>query len=205
MIIVKYKNDNCRGSDGYYGQLCEPHYIQDTIYVLCAHCNWREVLDLQTCKAETQYGAKCKRIPRTETGYCSHHQHEDEAEKARLWYSRSKMILDWQMVDALDVYADYVYVIAAAGFVKIGHSVNPEQRLKTLQAGKDKTLRPKQIENQELKLIKKIKGGRNLEQMLHRMCSRSWVIGEWFKHDSYVSEVIERLNDQWVKNQIGYR
>jgi hypothetical protein len=197
MIIVRYKDPNCRASAGYYGKLCEPEYIGN-IYSICAHCNWRELMDLETCKAETAEGARCKRAARTNL-FCSHHQYEDEAKQARLWYERTKNITAAEINYAIDQLDHYVYVIAADGFVKIGHSVNPELRLKSLQSESDMTLRPNKVQQSNMKIIKTVKGGPNLEGLLHAMCRQSRVTGEWFKHDSFTAEIIERLDDTWVK------
>lgn len=198
MIIVKYNDWNCRGSNGYYGQECKPHF-SNNVYVLCAVCNWQEVLDLETCKGQTQFGVKCKKRP-NEMGFCNTHAREDERAAAKRWYERSRSIFAAEMDYAINQLDHYVYIIAADGFVKIGHSVNPELRLKALKSQSDLTLRPAKINQENMKLLKVVKGGYNLEQMLHHMCVRSRVTGEWYKHDSFVAEIIDRLDDRWAQN-----
>ena len=198
MIVVKYKDPTCRGSAGYYAKLCEPKWV-DEMYVLCAHCNWQNVKDLEFCKALTNENARCKREARI-TGFCSHHQYSDEAEEARKWYKITRNITAAEMDYAISKLEHFVYVMSADGYVKIGHSVNPEMRLKAIKSESDNTLRPTKVNQANIKIIKMVKGGENLEQMLHSMCRQSHVIGEWFKHDSFVAEIIERLDENWGKN-----
>jgi len=198
MIIVKYGDVNCASSYGWYSKLCEPRFEGDS-YVLCAVCNWREVLDLETCRGETQIGGRCKKQPNFESRFCNIHSYEDERSRAKRWYSISRSIFAAEMDYAIEQLQHYVYIIMADGFVKIGHSVNPELRLKSLKSQSDATLRPNKVNQENMKLLKVVKGGYGLEQMLQHMCVRSRVIGEWYKHDSFVAEIIERLDNSWIE------
>jgi len=198
MIVVRYHHDKCRASWGYYSKLCEPKQVED-MYILCGHCNWAEVLELQTCAYITTTDARCKRKPSMYSGFCTHHEFSRDAKLARRWYSIKENITEAQMAEMVQKYPSYVYIIAADGFIKIGHSKSPENRLKALQNEKNTTLRPSQINPKNMKIIKLVKGGQHLEQVLHGYCYKSHVVGEWFRHDSFVAQIIERLDDDWVK------
>ncbi len=69
----------------------------------------------------------------------------------------------------------YVYFIkdSSNGLVKIGKSVTPHKRLKILQIGS----------SNKLQLVKIVKGGMYLEQILHRYFKSIRIQGEWFKPD----------------------
>jgi len=66
------------------------------------------------------------------------------------------------------------------GLVKIGKSVNPISRLKTLQTGS----------SNELQLIKVIPGGIYVEQILHKYFSHIRQRGEWFKPDYEMNQFL---------------
>jgi hypothetical protein len=65
-----------------------------------------------------------------------------------------------------------VYVIGSdrLGYVKIGHSANPEARLADLQVGNPLPLR----------ILAVLGGGRELEKLLHDNFATHRVVGEWF-------------------------
>ena len=67
----------------------------------------------------------------------------------------------------------YFIVTEDFQFLKVGFSLDPPTRLKTLQTGNPL----------ELKLLHTIPGTRRLEESLHREFSPFWVKGEWYKAD----------------------
>lgn len=203
MIIVKYRDVYCRGSNYPYQEMCEPKWIDVNnnnvrFYVLCATCNWVEVAELETCRAEIQTGARCKKQVYDSRGLCNTHAKEEirkELNRSNRWLNQLEVIDYAQMTDLLDKYETYVYVMGANGFVKIGYSKDPNSRLKSLKSLADKTLVPTKVKKSDIKIIKMVKGNFRLEQVLHRLCARSHSIGEWFRHDSHVAGIIDLLDD----------
>lgn len=67
----------------------------------------------------------------------------------------------------------YLYFIEAvdSGFIKIGRSLNPELRLKQLEAGSPN----------QLVILGKVSGGSELEAELHKRFSAHRERGEWFR------------------------
>lgn len=72
--------------------------------------------------------------------------------------------------------AERVYFFAAGDFVKIGRSINPEKRVKTLGA----TKAPDEVDLTAGELLGTIPGGCFVESMLHLRFRPHRVIGEWF-------------------------
>lgn len=70
-----------------------------------------------------------------------------------------------------------VYFFAAATFVKIGRSINPEKRVRTLNG----TKAPAGIDVSTGTLLGTIPGGCGTESELHRQFARYRTVGEWFQ------------------------
>ena len=187
MQLARY-NHNCMGT---YGHRCKPIEL-DNIIILCMYCDH---LDLpRLCLAITQSDTRCKRTDINDYGYCRHHdkEWEDNMIQRRL-ASRTSLKLA-QLRDLEHQFPEYVYFIACDGYVKIGRSRNPQSRMKQLSTKSDSTLRPEGLNLDNMKIIKTIKGGHDLEQTLHWKFSDKRIIGEWFKHDTYVAHLIDSLN-----------
>lgn len=78
----------------------------------------------------------------------------------------------------------YVYFIKAkceGNPIKIGYSIDPKKRLKSLQ-----TASPV-----KLKLVKAIPGNRDTERNLHRRFKKYRIRGEWFKSEKLLSFIKE--------------
>lgn len=73
-----------------------------------------------------------------------------------------------------------VYFISDGEFVKIGYSVNPEERLGGIQTGSPKPLR----------LIASMPGDAELEQAFHQQFSKYRTVGEWFEITGLLAEFL---------------
>ena len=65
----------------------------------------------------------------------------------------------------------FVYFIEGGDLIKVGYSVEPEKRIKSLKTGSPIPLT----------LLGYIRGTRALEGRLHRALASSWSHGEWFQ------------------------
>lgn len=84
--------------------------------------------------------------------------------------------------DCLDRYARRaVYFIRAGDLVKIGHSVNPPQRLRMLRTGS-----PVPLEFWHLEA-----GGKDRERELHERFAADRAHGEWFHISDAIREYVE--------------
>lgn len=77
---------------------------------------------------------------------------------------------------ALAAQPERVYFFASGHAVKIGRSINPEQRVRTLGA----TLAPKDVNVRAGHLIGTIPGGSAVEHALHMRFRPHRLVGEWF-------------------------
>ena len=78
---------------------------------------------------------------------------------------------------------DLIYFIWDGDHVKIGTSVNPIPRLKSLQTGNPR----------KLEILATMIGGRDTEKSLHDQFSHLRVSGEWFRPDAAMWKMIEDL------------
>lgn len=69
------------------------------------------------------------------------------------------------------VHPGWVYFIRADGAIKIGHSLDPDLRLKNLQVGSPR----------EMFLIGKRRGSQKLERAYHQRFKHLKIQGEWFR------------------------
>jgi hypothetical protein len=110
-------------------------------------------------------------------------------------------IRKYQLLDILDYLESrntYVYFIQCKNYVKVGRSDNPENRLKNLQQKGNKTLRPKDITDEDMqkaRIIATIHGKTMLEGFFHSKLKDRHVNGEWFVLDSYTAKVIDMTQD----------
>lgn len=84
----------------------------------------------------------------------------------------------------IEPYPSYVYFARCGQYVKIGKSVYPEQRIKTLFASK-KLIRPDDLdETQRVELLHTIPDCRvRDERIIHSLFARHHVAGEWYRFD----------------------
>lgn len=87
-----------------------------------------------------------------------------------------------------------VYFISCPGNrIKIGYSVKPERRLRSLQTGMPF----------KLALLGYVPGGPTLEKMLRAHFAKRRVAGEWFKAMPALMREVETLIDLWGKRVSG--
>ena len=102
-----------------------------------------------------------------------------------------------QLLDVLDKYtanAERVYFMRSGGYVKIGRSLYPEQRLANLKKYKGQTVIPDCVDMNAAELVATLPGGRRVESEMHLRFSKYRVAGEWFKWSKDVREFVESLN-----------
>jgi hypothetical protein len=104
--------------------------------------------------------------------------------------------------DVLRVHGGYVYFWAAesAGgesFVKIGHTINLEQRLAAFRRPKPGVVVPDMVNMEFGELYGVISGGRRMEKALHLAFRDEHEVGEWFFMSDRIHFVIDALLDEW--------
>ena len=76
--------------------------------------------------------------------------------------------------------------LEAGCLIKVGRSLDPEARLRTLQTA----------HGEKLHIFATVEGGRDLEQRYHRRWRRRRREGEWFAIGDCITQEIERLNSE---------
>lgn len=85
-----------------------------------------------------------------------------------------------------------VYFLKAGQYIKIGSSMDPISRLRTMRAGTDIAWTPKDLDRASLECTGYVFGTRKLERELHEQLSDSRAVGEWFFS---TPEVEARINE----------
>jgi hypothetical protein len=116
------------------------------------------------------------------------------AEDRGLRNAMSKYI-DSKVVEAQDRRdAALVYFVKAGRRIKIGQSLDPELRVKSIRSGSVQM--PKGLDPSNAKLLATEPGGQRREQELHRQFAHLRVAGEWFNNGPelkiYISELTAR-------------
>lgn len=96
-----------------------------------------------------------------------------------------------------DVTQDYVYFIRRednVGPVKIGTTANPCKRLSGIQTGNP----------YKLKIIKTIKGGKNLERTLHNKFEQFRMEGEWFIPNPVLFQLIDSFLEENAEVTVSF-
>lgn len=103
----------------------------------------------------------------------------------------------WTRGDPEPPEPSYVYFLQCGGFVKIGLSKRPRQRLIALAS----------VVPYEVDLILMLRGDRFLERRLHKRFEAQWHQNEWFLLDatirSFIDENIQQCCAQLVDAMIG--
>ena len=90
--------------------------------------------------------------------------------------------------------AALVYFVKAGHRIKIGQSLDPELRVKSIRGGSVQM--PKGLDPSKARLIATEPGGQRREQELHRQFAHLRVAGEWFDNGPelkiYISELASR-------------
>lgn len=88
---------------------------------------------------------------------------------------------------------DYIYILQAGVFYKIGIARDVGDRIKSLQTGCPATI--KEVFSRQVPEAKKV------ERYLHNSC-RDWhTSGEWFNFGNEEDNALEFLKDQIIKSQ----
>lgn len=95
---------------------------------------------------------------------------------------------------ALALQQERVYFFAADHAMKIGRSINPERRVRTLGS----TKAPEGIDIAAGELLGMIPGGCNVESEMHRRFARHRLVGEWFDLGPIRSEIADLIEQSAV-------
>lgn len=76
--------------------------------------------------------------------------------------------------------AKKVYFLKSSGYIKIGQSLTPVDRMRAIRSGLDKSEIPEAVDRGKIECIGFIAGGRAEEMQLHRKFERFQAKGEWF-------------------------
>ena len=101
------------------------------------------------------------------------------------------------LLDIVDVHtknAERVYFIRSGGYVKIGRSLHPEQRLGHLKKDKGQTVIPDCVDMSVAEIVATFPGGRRAESSMHYRFHKYRVAGEWFRWSKEVREFVDSLN-----------
>jgi hypothetical protein len=109
--------------------------------------------------------------------------HRRKEEEARIKMEKSS--LDARQKKKLLKTEGYIYFVQgeSGGPIKIGHSIDPEKRIKELQTGYPDML----------KLLFMIPGSEERERQVHKMLSKHRLNGEWFRPDAELLEKVQEL------------
>lgn len=85
-----------------------------------------------------------------------------------------------------------VYFLRSSGHIKIGHSLEPVDRLRAIRSGLDKSAIPATVSRAHIDCIGFVPGDHTLELELHKRFDRYRVHGEWF---IAAPEVVDHINE----------
>lgn len=167
---------------------------------------WPHVRGNDQCIAANGNRAQCRQDPLPGVPFCGFHM--DRAWLAMLAFVENergeaaisgaafdrRLTLEYlgveeaQVRDAkrlLQAQPERVYFFAADGFVKIGRSVHPERRVRSLSG----TLAPEGVNTATGTLLGTVVGGCEVESHLHRRFLAYRTVGEWFHLEPIRAEV----------------
>jgi len=73
-----------------------------------------------------------------------------------------------------------VYFLKADGYIKVGSSMDPISRLRTIRSGTDSSWAPEDLDRSSIECIGYVFGSRMFERELHGRFAEHRVNGEWF-------------------------
>ena len=216
-VYVDHRDSVCRQTSGFYSETCVEYEDEDNwITYRCLYCHRDEINKL--CEATTMSGRHCFQY-KQHGDFCSHHSRQRigrqplySVEQLDEWLDawQKETVIQWKLIvlKKLEAIEDitvetmramleepqdsYVYFIECDGYVKIGKSVHPSSRFKTLTgAGGGGTISPNGINLKRAKLIGYVPGTEKLEKRFHGLLHKHRVEGEWFRLDSEVAKFIE--------------
>jgi hypothetical protein len=177
--------------------------------VKCIDCNFGEILSYY-CLEILYNGKRCKQEARA-SGYCRYHNNKKDVERIKsetkheIRKIRDRFELTSSQLQDYYYYKwkkrkipkkSFVYFLEQNGLVKIGHSINPEKRLRELQSEQNDTIIPDQVDIHAAKLLGVIRGGRAVENFLHVKFHERRIEGEWFTLDRSMKNKIYRILDE---------
>lgn len=92
----------------------------------------------------------------------------------------------------------YLYFIECQEYIKIGLSVDPAERLKTLRKSGNGTNAPRGIDLWEAQLMRAEPGTLEDEQAMHKKFAHLRVEGEWFKAEGDLLDYVDHLEKNTV-------
>lgn len=102
------------------------------------------------------------------------------------------MYIDTRILESQDKRdSSIVYFVRAGRRVKIGHSRNPENRLKTIRSGSCK--HPAGLDMSNARIVATEPGGQAREYQLHQQFAHLREAGEWFRGSPELTEYIKQL------------
>lgn len=147
-------------------------------------CNTRVVPGTPFCgrHLERAWDALCATQARSERDLLKRHldrmrEDNQEARRALLVGQRLELALLWDAATAASRVGEQVYFYAVEHAVKIGRSVNPEKRVKTLSG----TKAPEGLDLRSGHLLGTIPGGCKVEGEIHDKFRGHRLVGEWFE------------------------
>ena len=161
--------------------------------------DWQTIISGQ-CMGITQRGARCGRTIPGDTHHdtavfwlCAQHMHQASGvwiQLERFFQSASVLANRKQgLVDSLARLeeTEHVYFMTDGRYLKIGKSIDPENRLKSLRAesrrGKGATIIPDTLDEESLQIILTIPGGTRMERKMQMLCHDFHYVGEWFHYN----------------------
>lgn len=180
---------------------------------------WPEERDGEWCIAANSERNRCSKRATHETPFCPFHAERamlaflslclrDASRDADRWlgidrkraadHHRGLMLsqgyehaLAWDAAEAARRLNERVYFFAADHAVKIGRSIDPVKRVKTLGA----TKAPEDVDVRAGQLIGTIPGGCRVESDLHRRFGRHRLVGEWFALEPIQADIHALIAD----------
>lgn len=99
--------------------------------------------------------------------------------------------LKWDAAEAARRTNERVYFYVAGHAVKVGRSIHPERRVRTLTG----TKAPEGIDVAAGELVGTIPGGCHVEGELHRRFGAHRLVGEWFEHEPIRDDIAALIAD----------
>lgn len=131
-------------------------------------------------------------MPLCKTHLENFHKHFEVSKQQGMNEAISKYV-DVKIVEREDRRAAaLVYFIKAGHRIKIGQSLDPELRLKSIRGGS--TQMPRGLDPSNAKLLATEPGGQRREQELHRKFAHLRVAGEWFDNGPELKIYLSELN-----------
>jgi hypothetical protein len=216
--VISVLVDHIRLGDSYALKLANSiREIKSDIWIP----DWQSIISGQ-CMGITQRSSRCGRLIPGDTHHdeaifwlCPQHVWQAQGVWKQLErFFRSASILAEDKRNLVNVLAESnetesVYFMSDGRYLKIGMSINPEARLKSLKAqskqGRQSTILPDDLDEQSLQIILTIPGGRSMEKKMHRVCDEFHHVGEWFHYNDYLVNHLRGFGIDLERRQLDDR